>query len=206
MGVKVRLSAAAETGGAAAALEQALEASRAAGVPLMVDVGGPGDFMPEALDRLGPGDILTHCFTGGGATIVDEAGRVRREARDARARGVRFDIGHGCGSFAWRSARAAVADGFPPDSISSDLHRYSVDVAGVDCLTMMAKFLALGMSLADVVGRVTVGPGASIGSRRRRWPSGRRRTSPCSGSRMPRSGCAMPRGRSRSGGSGSCRC
>ncbi len=163
VGVKVRLSAAEVTGGAEAALGLALEAARAADVPLMVDVGGPGDFMPDALDRLGPGDILTHCFTGGGATIIDEAGRVRREARDARSRGVRFDVGHGCGSFSWRSAKAALADGFLPDSISSDLHRFSVGVAGVELPTMMAKFLALGLSLADVVSLTTAGPARSIG-------------------------------------------
>ena len=163
VGLKIRLSAAVETGGAAAALDRALEVARVVGLPLMVDVGGPGDSMPEALDHFAAGDILTHCFTGGGATIIDDAGRVRREARDARERGVRFDVGHGCGSFAWRSARAAMAGGFAPDSISSDLHRYSVDAVGVELPTMMAKFLALGMSLPDVVARVTVGPAASIG-------------------------------------------
>jgi len=163
VGVKIRLSAAAETRTAPAALEQALIASRAVGMPLMVDVGGPGDFMPEALDHLGPGDILTHCFTGGGATIIDEAGHVRPEARRARERGVLFDVGHGCGSFAWRSAKAALADGFPPDSLSSDLHRYSVNAIGVELPTLMAKFLAIGMTLADVVSRVTVAPSRVIG-------------------------------------------
>lgn len=163
VGVKVRLSAAVETGSAPAALEAALSAARDVGLPLMVDVGGPGDFMPDALDRLGPGDILTHCFTGGGATIVDADGRVRPEARRARERGVRFDIGHGRGSFSWRSAKAAIADGFPPDSISSDLHRYSVDGPGVDLPTMMAKFLFLGLPLRDVVAQVTIAPARTIG-------------------------------------------
>ena len=82
--------------------------ARAVGLPLMVDVGGPGDFMPEALDHMGPGDILTHCFTGAGSTIVDEAGGMRPEAIRARERGVKFDIGHGAGSFSWRSAKSAI--------------------------------------------------------------------------------------------------
>lgn len=163
IGVKVRLSAAAETRTAPAALDAALAAARAVGMPLMVDVGGPGDFMPHALDRLGPGDILTHCFTGGGATIVDDAGRVRPEARRARERGVHFDIGHGRGSFSWRSAKAAMGEGFAPDSISSDLHRYSVDGPGVDLPAMMAKFLFLGLALPEVVARVTVAPAQAIG-------------------------------------------
>lgn len=163
VGVKIRLSAAAVTGGAPAALDQALEAARAAGRPLMVDVGGPGDFMPDALDRLGPGDILTHCFTGHAATIVDEDGRMRRETLDARARGVRFDIGHGAGSFSWRSARAALANGFLPDSISTDLHWFSINGPAYDQVTMMSKFLHLGLDLADVVRLVTTGPAALIG-------------------------------------------
>ena len=173
VGVKVRLSAAVETGGAPAALDRALEAARAVDRPVMVDVGGPGDFMPDALDRLGPGDILTHCFTGGGATIIDDAGRVRREAIDARARGVIFDVGHGCGSFSWRSARAALGQGFAPDSISSDLHRYSVDRAGVDLNTMMTKFLALA----------SIWPMSSPGS-----PSRRRARSACRSRRCTRRG------------------
>lgn len=163
VGVKIRLSAAAVTGGAPAALELALRAARDVGKPLMVDVGGPGDFMPQALDHMGAGDILTHCFTGGGATIVDEDGRMRREALDARSRGVRFDIGHGAGSFSWRTARAALANGFLPDSISTDLHWFSINGPAYDQATMMAKFLHLGLDLADVVRLVTTGPAALIG-------------------------------------------
>ena len=92
----------------------------------MVDVGGPGDFMPEALDRLGAGDILTHCFTGGGATIIDEDGAVRREAvTPGRAASIRHRPR--LRQLLWASARAAaIADDFPPDSISTDLHFYSV--------------------------------------------------------------------------------
>jgi dihydroorotase len=163
VGVKIRLSSAPNTGGAPAALEQALAAARAVGLPLMVDVGGPGDFMPDALDHLGPGDILTHCFTGAGATIVDEQGRMRREALDARARGVRFDIGHGAGSFSWRSAKAAIANGFLPDSVSTDLHWYSLNGPAYDQVTMMAKFLHLGVALPEVVRLVTTGPASLIG-------------------------------------------
>jgi dihydroorotase len=163
IGVKVRLSAAVATQNAPEALELALQASRGAGVPLMVDVGGPGDFMPEALDHLGPGDILTHCFTGGGATIVDEDGRMRREALDARERGVRFDIGHGAGSFSWRTAKAAIASGFLPDSISTDLHWFSLGGPAYDQARMMAKFLHLGLPLPEVVALVTSGPAGLIG-------------------------------------------
>lgn len=78
------------------------------------------------------------------------------------ARGVRFDIGHGRGSFSFAVARLALAEGFLPDTISTDLHRYSIDEPVVDLLTTMSKFLHLGMPLAEVVKSVTIGPAESI--------------------------------------------
>jgi dihydroorotase len=76
---------------------------------------------------------------------------------------VRFDIGHGRGSFSWRSARAALADDFPPDSISTDLHYYSVNGPAYDQLTMIAKFLHLGLSIPEVVALASTGPATLIG-------------------------------------------
>jgi dihydroorotase len=162
VGVKIRLG-----GGLSSepvrAFEAAIEAARTAGVPLMVDVGGDGDLMPGALDRLAAGDILTHCFTSVGATIIDASGRVRPEALEARARGVLFDIGHGRGSFGWRSAHAATDADFPPDSLSTDLHRYSIGGPAPDLYAVMTKFLHLGYPVARIVDWVTARPAAAIG-------------------------------------------
>jgi len=161
VGVKVRLSAAG--GDTAVAWAAARDAAELAGVPVMVDVGSTDDGMPDVLDGMRSGDILTHCFTGGGRGILGSDGRVGPEALAARRRGVRFDIGHGAGSFSFAVTRAALAEGFLPDSISTDLHVYSVVTPVVDLPTTMAKFLHLGVPIADLVAMTTVGPATSIG-------------------------------------------
>ena len=69
----------------------------------------------------------------------------------ARQRGVLFDVGHGVGSFAYRVARAAIAQGFPPDTISSDLHAHNVAGPAYDQATTLSKLLHVGMGLADVI-------------------------------------------------------
>ena len=161
VGVKVRLSGAGPNAGPA--FEAAREAAELASVPIMVDIGDERDLMPGLLDRMRPGDILTHCFTGLARGIRGPDGRLAPEARGARRRGVRFDIGHGGGSFSFATARMALAEGFPPDSISTDIHRYSIEGPVYDLLTTMAKFLHLGLELPDVVARVTTGPAESIG-------------------------------------------
>ena len=71
-------------------------------------------------------------------------------------RGVLFDIGHGMGSFAFKTGRAMLAGGFLPDTISSDVHKLSIDGPAFDQVTTMSKFLCMGMSLKDVIAASTV--------------------------------------------------
>ena len=92
----------------------------------------------------------------------DAAGRVRPEVIDARDRGVFFDVAHGLRSFDSAVAESLLAGGFAPDTISSDLHAYSREMVS-DLPTVMARFLALGMSLPDVVFRTTAGPARVLG-------------------------------------------
>ena len=83
-------------------------------------------------------------------------GTVKPEVLEARKRGVMFDIGHGKGSFAFKTARAMLANGFYPDTISSDVHTLCIDGPAFDQVTTMSKFLCLGMPLADVIAASTV--------------------------------------------------
>ena len=106
---------------------------------------------------------MTHAFTASGPGILGDDGRVLPEAHAAAGRGVRFDIGHGCGSFAWSTAAQALAEGLQPDAISTDLHRYSIEHPVVDLPTTMSRFLALGMPLEAVVTATTAGPAAILG-------------------------------------------
>jgi len=163
VGFKVRISEMLAGPNGLAGLERAIEAGAAAGLPVMVHIGGSGFDIEEALARLRPGDIVTHSYTAWQPGIVTSNGRIVAGALEARARGVRFDIGHGAGSFTWAVAESALADGFRPDTISSDLHRFNVPLPVQDLATTLSKFLLLGLSIDDVVAMATAAPAAALG-------------------------------------------
>ncbi len=145
-------------------VEHAVEAATLADVPVMVDFGAnkPERPISELLTKkLRPGDIYTHCFSGV-RNETDRPGHLNQALPDGRARGVIFDVGHGGGSFLWRVAVPAMKAGFLPDSISTDLHISSMNAGMKDMLNVMSKFLALGMSLDDVVARSTWNPAREI--------------------------------------------
>lgn len=161
-GIKVRLSRELVGQNARLALKTALEASEAARLPIMVHVGDTPLRLTEILEELRPGDILTHCFHGRGEGILTDKGQILGEARLAAARGVHFDVGHGRGSFAFGVARRALAQGFRPGTISSDLHVYNLDGPVFDLATTMSKFLHLGLSLDEVVAMTTAAPAEAV--------------------------------------------
>ena len=166
VGIKLRLSTFLVASNTRAAFDRAHEATAAIGKPLMLHIGGtvdPSLTLEAACARLRPGDIVTHSFTGWPPGIVDSTGRVIDAAVDARRRGVIFDIGHGSGSFAFRIAEAALADGFVPSTVSSDLHIGNVNGPVYDLVTTLSKFLLLGLSVEDVIAMATARPAAAIG-------------------------------------------
>jgi dihydroorotase len=144
------------------ALGLALEAADALALPLMVHVIDMQMPLPELLARLRPGDVVTHCFHGNDGGLLDDDGQVWPEAFAARERGILFDVGHGVGSFTWRVARAALAQGFPPDTISSDIHAYNHAGPVHDLPRTLSKLLHLGMPLPDVIAAATSRVGAHL--------------------------------------------
>ena len=145
-------------------VERAVEAGKMANIPVMVDFGlfrTERPFQQLVLEKLRPGDIYTHTYLGR-VPMLDDQHRVRPYLFEARKRGVIFDVGHGGGSFLWRQAVYAVKQGFIPDSISTDLHITSMNAGMKDMLNVMSKFLNLGLSLDDVVGRSTWNPAREI--------------------------------------------
>ncbi len=146
------------------AVDRVLEAGRLANLPVMVDFGV---FRPErpfetlVTEKLRPGDIYTHFFLAH-VPLLDDKGHVRPYLFEARKRGVLFDLGHGQGSFLFRQAVPAVKQGFLPDTISTDLHAGSMNSGMKDLPNVMSKLFNMGVSLPDLVRRVTVNAASAI--------------------------------------------
>jgi dihydroorotase len=121
----------------------------------MAHIDEPPPTYEEVLARLRPGDILTHAFRPFPNAPCTAQGALKAAVAAARRRRVLFDIGHGMGSFAFRTARAMLANGFAPDTISSDVHKLCIDGPAFDLATTMSKFLCLGMELGDVIKAAT---------------------------------------------------
>ena len=132
-------------------------------VPMMVHISFAPPETTQVMELMRAGDIITHCYNTHTIGILDQDGRLKPGVREARARGVLFDVGHGAGSFNFQIARKALDAGFPPDTISTDLYAASINGPVYDMPTTLSKFLHLGMSFEDVLARATVHPARVIG-------------------------------------------
>jgi dihydroorotase len=155
IGIKVRVGRHASGTSGAAPLDIALQVAGEVGLPLMCHIDHPPPSYEEVLARLRGGDVLTHAFRPFPNAPVDSQGRVKPEVLRARERGVQFDIGHGKGSFAFKTARGMLANGFYPDTISSDVHQLCIDGPAYDQVTTLSKFLCMGMPLDKVIAAST---------------------------------------------------
>jgi dihydroorotase len=133
------------------------------GKPVMVHSGGTAIPLDEILGTLVRGDVVTHVYHARTEGVLDERGTVRASVRAAVDRGVNFDVGHGAGSFNWQIARAGLEQGLLPGTISSDIHAWNIAGPVYDLATTASKFLHLGLSLPEVIQRVTATPSACIG-------------------------------------------
>jgi dihydroorotase len=149
-------------------VDRAMAAARATGTRVMVDFGG---HVPELsleellLRRLGPGDLFTHAYAHvkGRTAVVDDRGVLRPFVRAARARQILFDVGYGAASFVFSQAAPAIAQGFPPDTVSTDTHRSSRRGSMHDLVAVLSKLAALGLDVPDLVRRSTAAPADAIG-------------------------------------------
>jgi len=159
VGIKLRASNNACGENGPMLLPLAREAADMFGVPLMIHVGVAPPTIDEVMPFLHQGDILTHIYNASrGGCVLDAHGRLRSSIRAAMERGVRMDVGHGGGSFSFRIAEQAMAQGLLPHAISTDLHAHNIDGPVFDLPRVMAKFLALGMDLAQVLRLTTSSP------------------------------------------------
>jgi dihydroorotase len=156
IGIKVRVGRNSSGRSGTAPLDIALQAANEAGLPLMCHIDFPPPSYEDVLERLRPGDVLTHAFRPFPNAPVNPQGNVKEAVLRARQRGVLFDIGHGKGSFAFKTARGMLANGFYPDTISSDVHSLCINGPAFDQVTTLSKFLCLGMPLNDVIAATTL--------------------------------------------------
>jgi dihydroorotase len=150
-------------------VDKAVEAGKLANVPVIVDFGEhdpPNSIEDLFMKHLRPGDIFTHTYANGPKereTVVDDATmKVKPFVFAAQKRGIIFDVGHGGGAFTWKQAVPAVQQGFIANVISSDLHTLSMNSGMKDMSNLMSKFLALGLSVQDVILRSTWNPAQVI--------------------------------------------
>ncbi len=146
--------------------EQAVIAGTKAGVPVMIDFGGnvrAGRTLMDLFTKyLRPGDIFTHMYGGVRGEYDAEAKGPSAAMTAGRKRGIVFDVGHGGASFRYSAAMPMLKAGFRPDSISTDLHTSSMNSAMKGMLNLMGKFMAMGLSLTDVITMSTVNPAREI--------------------------------------------
>jgi len=158
VGVKVRLTEAVAGTEDLEILRRTREAAEGAGVPMMVHVGDTHSPLRDIVSRMRPGDVMTHYLHPDRHGVLDANGKVLPEILEARQRGILFDVGHGTSHFSFRVAEQCMAQGFHPDTISSDATSNTLNGPVFDTLTTLSKFLAIGMPAADVLRAATWNP------------------------------------------------
>ena len=162
VGIKVRLSEPIVGKNDTIAIDRALEAAKELDKPLMIHIGGAVSHFEKYLEKLRPGDIVTHSFTGGTNGILDNNNKVIDAAWDAMKRGIIFDVGHGAGSFSFPVAEACLEQGLGPGTVSSDVHRYNVRGPVFDLMTTLSKYVHLGYSVDEALAFGTAKPAAAV--------------------------------------------
>ncbi len=157
IGIKARMSSSVVGANGIQPLIRAKEIQQEnGGLPLMVHIGNNPPDLDEIADLLGHGDIITHCYNGKPNRILTPAGELRAAVSRAIARGVRLDVGHGSASFSFDVARAAIAQGILPQTISSDIYcRNRLNGPVYTLAHVMSKFFNVGMTLSQIVACVT---------------------------------------------------
>jgi len=147
-----------------APFDKALDAGNKLNRPLFVECHLPQYSLEDQLQKMRPGDIITHSYekVSERMPVVDEHGKVQPFVLMAQKKGVLFDVGHGGAGFWFSQAIPAFQQGLTPNSFGTDLHRFSMNAGMKSMLNVMSKYMAIGMTIEDVVTRATWNPARSI--------------------------------------------
>jgi len=169
VGLKARMSSSVVGENGITPLEKAKEIQKANGdLPLMVHIGNNPPNLDEITELLTSGDIITHCYNGKPNRILTPSGELRASVSGALKRGIKLDVGHGTASFSFEVAKQAIAMGILPHTISSDIYcRNRINGPVHSLARVMAKFLAIGMSLPQVIDCVTTNAAEAIRLKRK---------------------------------------
>jgi len=162
-GIKVRMSSSILGNNGLEPLKIAKKAAREAKVPLLVHVGNGPPALGDILELLDRGDIVTHAFHGKPGGIVNEQGGLIHQAELALERGVRFDVGHGTASFSFQTMMRCKAAGVRLSTISTDLYLGNYHGPVCSLSLTLAKFLALGYTLEQVIAAATSEAAKALG-------------------------------------------
>jgi dihydroorotase len=138
-------------------------------LPLLVHIGESWtkDATPvhvgDILKYLRAGDIVTHMFTIHPGGLLDSNGKLWPQVREAKESGVLMDVGHGLHNLNFDVARKVLDQGLHPDGVSTDGHRGNRAGPVYDLPTTMAKLMALGFSLNQVVEMATINAARLLG-------------------------------------------
>lgn len=162
------------TGGALGAqglkpLERARKLGDELKIPLLVHIGESWTkgtepvAVGDVLKYLRAGDIVTHMFTVHPGGLLDANGKLWPQVRDAKESGVLMDVGHGLHNLNFDVARRVLDQGLHPDGVSTDGHRGNRAGPVYDLPTTMAKLMALGFSLNQVIEMATANAARLLG-------------------------------------------
>ncbi|MDA8478070.1 amidohydrolase/deacetylase family metallohydrolase [Citrobacter sp. Awk 4] len=164
VGLKARMSSSVVGENGITPLEHAKTMQKENGnLPLMVHIGNNPPDLDEIVEYLNAGDMITHCYNGKPNRILTPGGELRASVTRALQRGVRLDVGHGSASLNFAVAQRAIRLGILPHTISSDIYcRNRISGPVHSLANVMSKFLAMGMSLPQVIDCVTANAADSL--------------------------------------------
>ena len=147
-------------------LKKCRESGDELGLPLTIHFGSAPPTLTDILKYLKEGDTITHCFRGPGNSMIDENGKLLDSVKEAKQRGVRFDVGHGMGSFDFNVCERALDQGFDDITISSDIYFPSTILYAKTFANVLTQFVALGMPLKDIIYKASTKPAKCLGIER----------------------------------------
>ena len=163
VGIKARLSRGIAGDRDREVLRRAVQVAGPFKIPIMIHMGDTASPLPQILALLRPGDIVSHMYAPTPHGIMDEHGKILPEVREARRRGIRFDFGNGLNEhWNWDVAQSGLQQGFPPDTISTDLTFAGRTEQVIDLPNVVSKFLLMGMPLNQAIACVTSNAARSI--------------------------------------------